>query len=247
MTDEYLGVRWPLLGYFASVTAMDDNIGRLLTVLDDMGIRQNTLVIFASDNGFSCGQHGFWGKGNGTAPRNMYESSIKVPFIVSHPGSIAGGRVHQGMASAYDVLPTLLEYVGLPMPERRGLVGQSFLPALLGAPMQEREPVFVFDEYGETRMIRTSEWKYVHRYPDGPHELWDLRNDPDERRNLVADAAQTVRVRDMRGALEDWFARHSDPALDATRQGVTGRGQMRPVLPGWEGRGPAYHPDTPRS
>ncbi|MBI2940145.1 MAG: sulfatase-like hydrolase/transferase [Chloroflexi bacterium] len=242
LTDRCLGNRAMLKGYFAAVTAMDDNAGRILGRLDDLGIRQNTLVVFVSDNGFNCGHHGFWGKGNGTEPRNMYENSIRVPFIVSHPGTIPAGQVQGAMVSAYDLMPTLLEYLGLPIPEGRHLVGQSFLPNLLGHDRPGRDHVVIFDEYGNTRMVRTKEWKYVHRYPDGPQELWDLVHDRGERHNLVDDPAQAARVRDLRGLLDDWFTRHVEPGVDGVTQPVTGLGQLRPVLPGWPGRGPAYHP-----
>ena len=70
---------------------MDQSVGRLLDRLEQLGLRDRTLVVFLSDNGFSCGHHGFWGKGNGTEPRNMYENSIKVPAIFSHPGRIPQG------------------------------------------------------------------------------------------------------------------------------------------------------------
>ena len=76
-----LGQRESLKGYFAAVTAMDVDVGRILDKLEEKGLRENTLVVFTSDNGYSCGQHGFWGKGNGTDPVNLYENSIKVPFL----------------------------------------------------------------------------------------------------------------------------------------------------------------------
>ena len=141
-------------------------------------------MVFTSDNGFSCGHHGFWGKGNGTYPPNMYENSIKVPFVVSHPDRIPAGSVQESMVSAYDFMPTLLDYLELPLPEAPNFPGQSALPLLLGADDTGRQEVVIYDEYGATRMMRTEEWKYVHRYPDGPHELYDLANDPDERTNL---------------------------------------------------------------
>jgi len=240
LTGRCLGSRAMRKGYFAAVTAMDANVGRILDRLDAMGLREETLVVFTSDNGFSCGHHGFWGKGNGTNPRNMYENSIRVPFVARHPGRIPAGAVQRAMVSAYDFMPTLLDYVGLAAPEGRGIVGESFLPALLGRSDRARDHVVIYDEYGDTRMVRTEEWKYVHRYPDGPHELWDLARDPDERRNLVAEPAQAGRIREMRALLEDWFARHADPRVDGTAQGVTGLGQLRPVFPEFAQGGPAY-------
>jgi arylsulfatase A-like enzyme len=207
-----------LKGYFAAVTAMDLNVGRLLDRLEEMGLRENTLVVFVSDNGFSCGHHGFWGKGNGTHPRNMYENSIKVPAIFSHPGSLPQGHVTDAMVTAYDFMPTLLDYVDLPRPEGRNLPGRSFLPTLRGEAAEGHEAVMVYDEYGPVRMIRTAEWKYTHRYPDGPHDLYDLVNDPDERQNLAADPAQAPRIRDLRGQMEEWFARYVEPERDGRKE-----------------------------
>ncbi|NLG49051.1 MAG: sulfatase-like hydrolase/transferase [Chloroflexi bacterium] len=241
LTDSCLGNRAMLQGYFAAVTAMDANVGRILDRLDALGIRVNTLVIFASDNGFSCGHHGFWGKGNGTEPRNMYENSIKVPFIIRHPGVIPAGVEQQAIVSAYDFMPTLLDYLGLPLPSERPIVGESVLPAFLGQEHAGREQVVLYDEYGNTRMIRTAEWKYVHRYPDGPHELWDLVNDPDERHNCVDDPAQAARVRELCARMEEWFARYVEPMTDGLHQDVTGLGQLRPVNRPDDADRPAYY------
>ena len=161
---------------------MDLNVGRILEKLEGLGLREDTLIIFSSDNGYSCGHHGFWHKGNGTFPLNMYENSVKVPFIMSHPGGLPQGRVTEAMASQYDFMPTLLDYLGLEMPGDPLRPGRSFRPALLGETDDAQDEVVIFDEYGPVRMIRTQEWKYVHRYPYGPHELYDLVNDPDERK-----------------------------------------------------------------
>jgi len=218
LTDQCLGNRAMLQGYFAAVTAMDANVGRILDRIEAHGLRENTLVVFVSDNGFSCGQHGFWGKGNGTHPRNMYENSIKVPAIFSQPGRLPEGHVTDAMVTAYDFLPTLLDYLDLPWPEGRNLPGKSFLPTLQGQAEPGHELVVVYDEYGPVRMIRTAEWKYVHRYPDGPHELYDLGNDPDERQNLADDPAQASRIRELKGAMEEWFARYVEPERDGLRE-----------------------------
>ncbi|HIE50787.1 MAG TPA: DUF4976 domain-containing protein [Armatimonadetes bacterium] len=218
LTDRCLGNREMLKGYFAAVTAMDENVGRIIDRLEELGLRRNTLVVFASDNGFSCGHHGFWGKGNGTHPRNMYENSIKVPAIFSHPGRLPQGRVEEALVSAYDFLPTLLDYLDLPLPEGRNLPGRSILPLLEGRSDQGPETVVVYDEYGPVRMIRTREWKYVHRYPDGPHDLYDLVNDPDERHNLAEDPAQAKRIRELKGMMEEWFARYLIPERDGLRE-----------------------------
>ncbi len=217
-TDRCLGNREMLKGYFAAVTAMDDNVGRILQRLDELNLRENTLLIFVSDNGFSCGHHGFWGKGNGTNPRNMYENSIKVPLIVSHPGHLQEGLVAEAMVSAYDFFPTLLDYVGLPLPEGRNLPGTSFLPVLQGKSETLNDKVVIFDEYGPVRMIRTEEWKYVHRYPDGPHDLFHLTEDPDERTNLAEDQAHNKTKGELKAEMEAWFARYVTPEHDGLKE-----------------------------
>jgi len=221
----HLGDRESLKGYFAAVTAMDLGVGRILDELESLGLRRSTLVVFTSDNGYSCGHHGFWGKGNGTLPLNMYENSIKVPFIVSQPGRVPEGRVTPAMMSQYDFMPTLLDYVGLPPLRDEALPGASFLPVWLGERDEARHEVVVYDEYGPVRMIRTPEWKYVHRYPYGPHELFDLVNDPDERRNLAGEQSRRALVGEMRARLARWFQRYVVPQMDGLRTGCTGVGQ----------------------
>ncbi|WP_405753164.1 Helicase associated domain protein [Streptomyces sp. NBC_00012] len=86
-------------------------------------------------------------------------------------------------------------------------------------------PVVVYDEYGPVRMIRTAEWKYVHRYSHGPHELYHLATDPGERDNLAADGSQSKRIEELRRLLDSWFQEHGDPARDGSRLPVTGAGQ----------------------
>ena len=213
---------------------MDRDIGRILDKLEEKGLREDTLVVFVSDNGFSCGHHGFWGKGNGTYQPNMYENSIKVPFVISQPGRVPAGSVEGAMVSAYDFMPTLLDYLGLPLPEGRNLPGESVLPTWLGEEGDGRDNVVIYDEYGTTRMIRTREWKYVHRYPDGPCELYDLVGDADERNNLVDDVAQAPRLAELRETLEQWFARYVEDDRNGCRFAVSGKGQLRPVGRGRE-------------
>ena len=111
-------------------------------------------------------------------------------------------------------MPTLLEYLGLPVPEDRNLPGTSFLSLLLDRSAKIREDIVIFDEYGPVRMIRTEEWKYVHRYPDGPNDLYNLISDPDERQNLITDPFYKKRVEDLKVKMETWFARYVDPSRD---------------------------------
>jgi len=231
LTRSCMGEREMLKGYFAAVTGADIGVGRVLDKLEELKLRANTLVVFTSDNGFSCGHHGFWGKGNGTYPMNMYENSVKVPFIVSHPGRLPSGKVTPAMMSQYDFMPTLLDYLGLPPVEDETLPGTSFVPVWTGQKQQMRDEVVVYDEYGPVRMIRTRQWKYVHRYPYGPHELYELTNDPDERKNLVDDEARKPVVKEMRRRLARWFERYAVPGVDGVRCPVTGKGQKEKISP----------------
>ena len=97
---------------------------------------------------------------------------------------------------------------------------------LEGEAEEAREEVVVYDEYGPVRMIRTPEWKYVHRYPYGAHELYDLTADPDERSNLADERSRRPVVEELRGRLIRWFDRFVDPRLDGTRFPVSGSGQV---------------------
>jgi arylsulfatase A-like enzyme len=235
LSDHCLGNRDELKGYFAAVTAMDGNLGRILEKLDTLGIRENTLIFFSSDNGFSCGHHGFWGKGNGTFPLNMYENSVRVPTIASQPGIIPESTVCDSLLSHYDFMPTLLEYLGMSELKDDSLPGKSFAPLLKGDKGEIRENVVIYDEYGPVRMVRTKEWKYIHRYPYGPHELYNLAEDPDERRNLINEEAFEEKKESLRGMLNDWFFKYVDPAIDGAREPVTGAGQLN--LAGHKGKG----------
>lgn len=219
-----------LIGYFAAVTAMDAALGRVLERLDQHGLTNSTLVVFSSDNGFNAGQHGVWGKGNGTYPQNMYDSSVKVPAILSQPGRIGVG-VCSELLSAYDLGATVLELVGVPHESLERGPGRSFADLLTfdERGWASRERVVVFDEYGPVRMIRSIRWKYVHRYPDGPHELYDLVADPSESTNLVSMPEHDEVVSGLRGELIEWFREYADPDQDGATLPVIGSGQSAPV------------------
>jgi choline-sulfatase len=221
--------RASLIGYFAAVSAMDAAIGRVLAAIEEAGLTRSTLVAFMSDNGMNCGHHGIWGKGNGTRPQNMYDTSVKVPCIVSQPGRIPGGVVNDDLLSGYDVLPTLVDYLGLSFKTEKKMPGRSFRAILDGSGVAGHDEVVVYDEYGPVRMVRTRDWKYVHRYPAGPHELFDLRADPGERTNLVdlPEASSTLSA--LRARLENWFEQYVDPSRDGVDKGVTGCGQVARV------------------
>jgi len=220
-----------LQGYFASITAVDQGVGRLMHRLTDARITESTVVVFTSDNGFSCGHHGIWGKGNATNPLNMWENSVRVPFIISQPGRLRTGTVETSFAGACDLHPTLLQLAGVPVPYDPLGAGRSLLPQLTDGG-DGAEHVMVFDEYGGTRMVRTAEWKLVQRHGGAPGELYSLDADPEEQSNRIDDPVCRAVVDDLAGVLRDWFESHADPDRDAYARPVSGRGQMRPV---WRG------------
>ncbi len=236
LTDNCLGNREELKGYFAAVTAMDMNLGRMLDELEKLGIENDTLVFFTSDNGFSCGHHGFWGKGNGTFPLNMYENSVKVPTIISHPGVIPENSACDSLLSHYDFMPTLLDILNIKNPESDKLPGKSFLPVLEGKETEIRENVVIYDEYGPVRMARTKDWKYIHRYPYGPHELYNLTEDSDERVNLIDDPEWNEKRESLKSMLYEWFDEYVNPKIDGAREGVTGSGQLNLAGPAGKGK-----------
>lgn len=219
-------VRANLIGYFAAVTAMDANIGRIIKKVEELGIKEDTLIIFTSDNGFSCGHHGFWGKGNGTFPINMYDSSVKVPFIASHIGAISENTVCDALVSAYDFMPTLLDYIGIQEYEDETLPGKSFANALKGLDFEQDDKIIVLDEYGPNRMIRNKAFKYIKRYAYGPDEMYDLREDPNEENNLLLQDLQSEKAAELRYELEKWFSRYVNSEIDGAKEAVNGSGQI---------------------
>ena len=214
-----------LRGYYAAITAMDADVGRLLDKLEALGIAEDTIVMFMADNGMNMGHHGIWGKGNGTFPFNMYDTAVKVPFLVSWPGHYPSGVVCRRMCSQYDFFQTLLDMVGIRRQLPDGLHGRSFADVFDGY-TEKAGAVVVYDEYGPTRMIRTEEWKYICRSPYGPDELYHLSEDPEENNNLSADPEYATLINRMYIQLTRWFYTYADPAMDASREGVTGYGQL---------------------
>jgi choline-sulfatase len=215
--------RESMIAYYAMITAVDENVGRIVGKLDQLGLRENTLIVFAADQGFLCGHHGLWGKGNGSWPFNMYEESILIPMIWNHPARIPKAQVLDSMVGSYDFPATLLDYLGLD-----GMEGASYAPLLLGKKKSWRK--VVYGEYQYTRMIRTERWKYIRRTEGFPSELYDLKTDPGERRNVAGDPAQAGRVKELGADLDRWFAARGCGPADAWKQ-------TRQVLPAYKAQG----------
>lgn len=198
--------------YYAAVSVVDEQVGRLLDALDTAGTRDNTLVVYTADHGLNCGQHGVWGKGNGTRPLNMLEESIRVPLILNRPDLFAG-QVRAEFVNHCDLFSTLCDVGGVEISkadaDTRRYPSRSFAPLLFGGVIPDRDAVF--GEYGNLRMIRTRVHKLIQRYPDGPCELFDLIIDPRETVNLFDDAAHQACLQQLATRLDAHFARYQDP------------------------------------
>lgn len=213
-------------GYYTTITALDQNVGRIVKKLEELGILEDTILFFTSDNGYNLGHHGIWGKGNGTIPFNMYDTSVKVPMIICAPGCKPG--VVKEMASQYDLFPTILELAGIPFEDPNGIYpGKSFKGLLDGSTEHFRDEVVVYDEYGPVRMIRTREFKYVCRIPGGPNELYYLVDDPEEQFNLISDSSYRAVRNRMHKQLMDWFDKYVDPKHDASKMPMIVWGETR--------------------
>lgn len=216
-----------LKGYYTATTAMDQGVGELMAALEERNLLEDTIILFTGDNGMSMGHHGIFGKGNGTYPMNMYDTAVKVPMLIYYPKGMPKGVVNEDLLSHYDILPTLLDYLGLESDiDLEELPGTSFAKVLEGKPLEQDGEVVIMDEYGPTRMIRTKEWKYIHRYPYGAHELYHLAVDPDEKENLIAHQGYEKVEEELKSKLNAWYYRYVDPAVDGKGEAVTGNGQI---------------------
>ncbi|KAJ0425091.1 alkaline-phosphatase-like protein [Aspergillus carlsbadensis] len=175
--------------YYAACTYVDTNVGKLLKVLDDCGVRDDTIIVFTGDHGDMLGERGLWYK------MTWYENSARVPFIVHAPKRFAPARVSENV-STMDILPTFAELVGAPLIKELPLDGVSLVPYLTGGDGLKTDTVL--GEYmaegtqSPVVMIRRGRWKFVYSLIDPPM-LFDVQNDPLEKVNLVAGLAEASR------------------------------------------------------
>lgn len=193
---------------------MDAGIGRILDALEAAGQLSNTLVIFSGDNGMSMGHHGIFGKGQRHLPHEYVRLGGEGAPDLEPPGPRPGGCRVRRACQPLRFVPHHPRMGGTPLYPQPRPARRKLRPLLTGEKSSVRDDVVVFDEYGPVRMVRTKEWKYIHRYPYGPHELYDLVRDPGEERNLIDDpAAQSVKER-LIDRLNHWYAAYADPACD---------------------------------
>jgi len=177
----------------AMITRMDTDIGKLMATLKRKGLDENTLVIFASDNGpvpVSAKLLKSGGPLRGVK-RDMYDGGIRVPFIARWTGRIKPGAASDHVIAFWDLLPTACELAGVPSPA--GIDGISYLPTLLGKPQKQHEHLYwEFYERGFTQAARMGDWKAVRNGPGKPLEIFNLRGDPGEQHELAASHPEIV-------------------------------------------------------
>ncbi len=209
--------RAALAQYYASVTSIDEGVGRLIDELDSEGLRDETIIIYTSDHGLNCGHHGIWGKGNGTLPLNMVDESIRVPLILTGPEVEAGQRRSE-FVDHLDLFSTVLDLSGVEHPRDLDYAGRSYKEVLTGRTIGDWRQC-QFCEYGNVQMVRDESYKLVLRHDIGEHRLFDLEEDPREERNLATVAKHGSRCREMRIQLRDYHSCNNLPEKSGTRPG----------------------------
>ncbi len=182
----------PLKKLAAMVTRMDGDVGRLMALLKELKIDDNTLVFFASDNGAAYRDELFKHSGplRGNK-RDMYEGGIRTPAIARWPGHVQAGVVNEQVWCFYDLFPTLADLVGQPTGTKTD--GISFLPALLKNTTVEHPPLYwEFHERGFFQAARMGHWKAVKQGKDGPVELYDLETDLAEKQDVASSHLDVV-------------------------------------------------------
>jgi len=191
--------------YWGTILSVDDSVGRLFRFLEDSKQLDNTIVVFMGDNGLLEGEHGMVDK------RTAHDPSLRIPLIVRYPG-LAKGKVVAQQALTIDVAPSLLELCGAP--PLKNIHGRSWAKLARSGDPAWRKSWFYEYNYEKqfpytpnVRAVRTDGWKYIH-YPHGDGtpdrhmaELYNLKNDPDERHNLIADPANAKKLKELQAEL----------------------------------------------
>jgi arylsulfatase A-like enzyme len=191
-----------LADYYALIHHLDDRVGDIVEVLKKNGLYDNTIIVYAADNGLAAGSHGLLGK------QNLYEHSTKVPVILKGPG-IPENAQFDAFVYLYDLYPTLAELAGVPSPE--GIDGFSLVDILNGTINEVRSSIFTAYRY-TVRAVRDKEWKLI-RYPERDFtQLFKLSDDPHEMKNLAGDIQYENKIEDLMQLLKVWQRESGDTA-----------------------------------
>jgi arylsulfatase A-like enzyme len=187
-------IRSVLSDYYALISHLDRNVGKIIETLRSTGLYDNTIIIYAADNGLAAGSHGLLGK------QNLYEHSMKVPLIIAGPG-IPEGEISDAFVYLFDIFPTLTELCKVPLPA--GTDGKSLVPLISGNSEGVRNSIFT--AYRNTvRAVRTDEWKLI-RYPERDYsQLFNLADDPLELNNLSGSTSCKQKLDEMTELLKEW-------------------------------------------
>jgi arylsulfatase A-like enzyme len=182
--------------YLRCIASIDDNVGRLLNYLDNNGLRENTIIIYTSDQGFFLGEHGWYDK------RFMYEEALRMPLIFSYPHEVEAASINTDLVQNIDFAPTILDFAGIEIPE--DMQGRSLRPLMHGEnPSDWRSAIYYrYTEYPGWHMVhkhyglRTDRYKLIHFYEQfDKWELYDLIKDPQEMQNRYDDSLY-IQIRD---------------------------------------------------
>ncbi|MGE9268216.1 MAG: sulfatase [Verrucomicrobiales bacterium] len=197
--------------YAGMMEAMDDAVGQVLAKLDELGIADNTIIVFTSDNGGVSSGDAFatsclplrGGKGR------QWEGGIKQPYYIKAPGTSSPGSSNATPVTGTDFFPTLLELAGLPLLPEQHRDGLSLVPLLKGGKIAERALFWHYPHYGNqggepSAIIREGDWKLIHYYEDGRDELYQLASDPSEQNDLAAQEKATAAQ--LRAKLDQWLS-----------------------------------------
>jgi|SRR5665647_1803415 len=191
-----------LADYYALISHLDTRIGEIIETLKKNGLYENTIIVYAADNGLAIGSHGLLGK------QNLYEHSMKVPLMISGP-NIPKAKVTDALVYLFDLFPTLCDLCQLPAPQ--GIDGKNLASVVKGNTKGVRNSLYT--AYRNTvRAVRTDEWKLI-RYPQRDFsQLFNLKNDPLEINNLATVPEYKQKADEMMGLLKEWYIATNDTA-----------------------------------
>ena len=182
-----------IAAYYAAVSYMDTQVGKVLKTLKDEGLEDNTIVIFTSDHGFHLDEHEFWMK------VSLHEESVQVPMMIKVPGKKPA--VVNSFTELIDLYPTLADLAGLDYP--KAIQGKSLKPLLESPNKKVRDMAFSVSQGGKSFLIRTDKWAYIQYNEDASAgmELFDMENDPKQFNNLADDPAYAKPLKEMQAKL----------------------------------------------